>query len=198
MSLASLPRMFLSESDGWSDVVRVHPSVRRLLLSFVIPMSLIPAVMYAYSWLLYPGSVFPLVEPMPSVGEAAVVGIVFVLAQVAMVMLMTAFIQRACESIDMAVSHERAFALAAIAPTPLWLSSLALFVPVMWLNALVVAVAWIGCVALIRHGIRPLIGLQDAHRIRWMTSVLTLAGVLAWAALVIVMGILLSLVLGFR
>jgi hypothetical protein len=190
--------MFLSESDGWSDVVRIHPSVRRLLLSFVVPMSLIPAVMYAYSWLLYPGSVFPLVEPPPSLREAAVVGIVFVLAQLAMVMLMTAFIQRACESIDLAVGHERAFALAAIAPTPLWLSALALFVPVMWLNALVVAVAWIGCVALIRHGIRPLIGLQDARRIRWMTNVLTLGGVLAWAALMILMGILLSLMLGWR
>lgn len=198
MSLMSLPRMLLSETDGWADVVRIHPSVKRLLLSFVVPMSLIPAVMYVYAELVHPGAVFPLVEPTLSVREASVVGGVLFLAEVAMVLLMAVFIQRVCESAHVVASYERAFTLAAIAPTPLWLSSLALFVPSMWLNVLVGAIAWIGCLALIRHGVRPLIGLQDAGKAYRLSSILMVVGTLAWAALMIVLGLLLSLVLGLR
>ena len=198
MSLMSLPRMLLSEADGWSDVVRMHPSVNRLLLSFVVPMSLLPAVMYVYAELMHPGGVFPLVQPTLSVREATVVGGVFFVTEVAMVMLMAVFIQRVCESIGISANYESAFTLAAITPTPLWLSSLALFVPSIWLNVVVVAIAWVGCVALIRHGVRPLIGLQDARKVQWMVSTLTFIGVLAWFALMLVLGLLLSLVLGLR
>jgi len=198
MSLASLPRMLLSETDGWSDIVRMHPSVQKLLLSFVVPMSLIPAVMYGYAELLHPGGVFPLVEPTLSVREATVVGGIFFVAEVAMVLLMAVFIQQVAESIDIPVGYENAFALAAIAPTPLWVSSLALFVPSLWFNVLAVAIAWVGCVALIRHGVRPLIGLQDAAKVRWMSMVVTFIGVAAWGALMIVLTLLLSLLIGLR
>lgn len=198
MSLASLPRMLLSETDGWSDIVRMHPSVQKLLFFFVVPMSLIPAVMYGYAELLYPGRVFPLVEPTLSVREAMVVGGIFFVAEVAMVFLMAVFIQQVAESIDIPVGYESAFTLAAIAPTPLWLSSLALFVPSLWFNVLAVAVAWVGCVALIRHGVRPLIGLQDAAKVRWMSLVVTFIGVAAWGALMIVLTLLLSLLIGLR
>jgi len=198
MSLASLPRMLMSETDGWLDIVRMHPSVKKLLLSFVVPMSLIPAVMYAFAELVHPGGVFPLVEPTLSVREAVVVGGMFFVAEVGMVLLMAVFIQQVCESIDIAASYENAFTLAAIAPTPLWLSSLALFVPSMWANVAVVAIAWIGSVALIWHGVRPLIGLQDAKKAHWMAYVVTFVGMLAWVALMIVLAFVLSLVLGLR
>jgi len=198
MSFAHLPRMLLSESEGWSDVVRLHPSVKKLLLTFVAPMSLIPAVMYAYAELVQPGGVFPLLEPMLSVREAALVGGLFFVAEIAMVMLMAVFIQQVGESIDIATNYESAFTLAAIAPTPLWLASLALFVPSMWVNVLVVALAWSGSVALIRHGVRPLIGLQDTRKARWMANVVTFIGISAWLALMILLALLLSLVIGLR
>ncbi len=198
MSITSLPRMLLSETDGWRDVVGMHPSVKKMLLSFVMPMSLIPAAMYVYAEVLYPGGVFPLLEPTLSVREAAVVGGLFFLAEVAMVFLMAVFIQQVAESLGVAVSYEHAFTLAAIAPTPLWLSSLALFVPSMWVNALAVVLAWFACVALIRHGVHPLIGLQESVKVHRMANVLTFIGVAAWLALTIALGFLLSFVLGLR
>lgn len=198
MFIASLPRMLWSETDGWRDVARMHPSVRKTLFSFVVPLSLVPAVLYVYAELVHPGSVFPRVGQPLSLREAGVVGGVFFLAEVAMVGLMAVFIQRVAESLDVAVSHENAFAFAAIAPVPLWVSSLALLVPSVWANVAAVAVAWFACVALIRHGVRPLLGVREAQKARRMANIVTFIGVAAAAVLTLVFGFVLSLVLGLR
>lgn len=198
MSFASFPRMLLSETEGWSDVVRMHPSVKKLLLSFVVPMSLIPAVMYAYAELMHPGAVFPLLAPPLSLGEATVVGVVFFAVEIAMVLLMAIFVQEAGEAVNVQVNYESAFTLAAIAPAPLWLAALALFIPSLWANVLVVAIAWIGSAALIRHGVRPLLGVRDTGKAHRIANAVTFVGVLAWVGLIIVLGLLLSMVFGFR
>ncbi len=198
MSLSSLPRMFVSEKEGWSEMVRMHPSVKNLLMYLVVPMSLLPALMYAFAELAYPGAIFPKLEPSLSLTEALAVGACFLLAEVLMVALMGVFIQQMSESVDAASSYEHAFALAAIAPIPLWLSSLALFVPNLWVNVLAVAIAWVGCVALIRHGVRPLLGLHDEMQAHKMANMLTFIGIVAWIALMVMLAFLLSVVLGLR
>lgn len=198
MSISSLPRMFVSEKEGWSEMVRLHPSVKKLLLSLVMPMSLLPALMYAFAELAYPGAVFPKLEPSLSIGEAVVVGISFFLVEVLMVALMGVFIQQMAESAGIAQSYEHAFTLAAIAPLPLWLSSLALFVPSLWFNVFAVAVAWVGCVALIRHGVRPLLNIGEARQVRKMANMVTFIGVVAWVVVMVMLAFLLSVVLGLR
>lgn len=50
-----------------------------------------------------------------------------------------------------------AYALAAIAPVPLWLCSLALLVPSRSFNLAVAGAALVASLALIRHGVRPLL-----------------------------------------
>lgn len=198
MTLSNLPRMFVSEQEGWSEMVRMHPSVKNLLLYVVGPMSLLPALMYAFAELAYPGAIFPKLAPSLSMGEAVVVGSAFFLAEVLMVALMAVFIQQMGEAVGMVPPYENAFALAAIAPIPLWLSSLALFVPSLWVNVLVVAMAWVGSVALIRHGVRPLIGLQDEGAAHKMAHMVTFIGILAWVALMVMLAFFLSVVLGLR
>lgn len=198
MTLSSLPRMFVSEKEGWSEMVRMHPSVKNLLMYLVLPMSLLPALMYAFAELAYPGAIFPKLEPSLSMGEAMVVGGAFFLAEVLMVALMGVFIQQMGESMGIVSPYEHAFTLAAIAPVPLWLSSLALFVPNLWFNALAVAVAWVGCVALIRHGVRPLMALQDEMLAHKMANMVTFIGMVAWVALMVMLAFLLSVVLGLR
>lgn len=198
MTVESLPKMFLSETEGWPDVVRRHPSVAKLLWLFVVPMSLIPPLMYGYSALVDPGAVVPLIEPPLSLREAATVGGLFVIAEVAMVMLMATFVQQLGQANKTAVSYQKGFTLAAIAPTPLWLAALALFVPSVGVSLFVGLLAWIGCVALLRHGVRPVLGIDDAATARKVANELTIIGVSAWVALVVLMGLLLSMVLGFR
>lgn len=198
MSISSLPRMFVSEREGWSDMVRMHPSVKSLLLYLVVPMSLLPAVMYAFAELAYPGAIFVRLEPSLSLGEALIVGAAFFLIEVLMVALMAVFIQQMGESVGIVPPYEHAFSLAAVAPVPLWLSSLALFVPSLWLNVAVVAVAWVGCVALIRHGVRPLLRMRDEQQARQMANKVTFIGVVAWLLLMVMLAFLLSVVLGLR
>lgn len=197
MSFSQLPAMLISETRGWSDIARSHPASRRLLLTLAVPMSLIPALMYCYAEIVHPGAVFPLSVPAQTGGQLAAAAIVLFAVQLAMVTFMAMLIQRMAMAQDHDPGYENAYALAAIAPVPLWLSSLALFVPSLGFNIVVVALAWLGSAALIRHGVRPLLQVGDARKAHYIANVVTLAGIAAWIGLMIVSAALLSLFLGW-
>ncbi len=198
MTLTSLPKMFLSETEGWSDIARIHPSVAKLLFSLVVPMSLIPPLMHAYAQRVYPGVVAPLVEPPLTVAELVLVGGAFFVIELATVALMAVYIQRLGESVDVRPDYGEAYTLAAIAPTPLWLAALALFIPSLWANVLILAAAWVGSVALIRHGVRPLFRLDDETKAHRLANAVTLAGVGVWLGLMAVLMMLLGMLIGWR
>ncbi|MBL8470291.1 MAG: DUF1282 family protein [Rhodocyclaceae bacterium] len=198
MTPASLPRMFYSEGEGWKDLARAHPGVAKMTLFLVAPMSLLPPLMNAYSQIVHPGRVTPLVEPALGGGELLLVGAVFFAIELAMVALMAVYIQRLGESVGVSPSYEEAYALAAVAPVPLWLASLALFVPNLAFNVLAVAVAWVGSVALIRHAVRPLFKVQDLGRAHHMSNSITFAGVGVWLCLMAVLLMVLGMLMGWR
>ncbi len=198
MSLMSLPKMFLSETEGWPDLVRIHPSVTQLLVFFVAPLSLIPPLMYAYAGLVQPDGVFPLMQPPLTGLEAFWVGSAFFMIELATVAIMAAYIQQLGDAAGVHPEYAEAYTLAAIAPTPLWLSALVLFIPSMGLSVLVVALAWAGSVALIRHGVRPLFRLAGDDKVRSLANAITMTGVAAWAGLMLVLVLLLSIALGWR
>ena len=198
MSIMPISRMFLSETEGWADVLRLHPSLSKLLGYFVLPMSLIPPLMYAYASLLTPGAVLPPLQPPLSGNETLVVGAMFWVTEIAMVFWMALVIQNIAEYLNVFSGFERAFTLAAIAPTPLWLSPLALFVPSLGVNLALTALAWVGSAALIWHGVRPLIGVQEGLAAHRMANIVIFAGVMAWVVMIITLTALLSLVVGLR
>ena len=196
MSFAHLPSMLISETEGWSDIVSSHFGTRRLLYGLVMPMSLIPPIMYAYAEYAHPGAVFPLSVPAISGSQMLATGIVLFIVQLAMVSFMAMSIRSIALTQDHDPGYENAYTLAAIAPVPLWLSSLALFVPSLWFNVLIVAVAWAVCVALIRHGVRPLLNVNEAQKTRNIANLVTLAGVAAWIGLMIISAVILSILVG--
>jgi len=198
MSLSSLPRMFFSSTEGWQEVSRVRHSVARLCLTLVLPLSVIPPAMFAFSAVAYPGSVFPVMEPPLEAREVLLVATTFFFAEVAMVFLMASIVQHIGEVGDVRPSYEDAFTFAAIAPVPLWLAPLALFVPNVWVDALILVVAWVGCVALIRHGIRPLFKTEDEDKARLMAEFIVGAGVMAWMTLMVVLVMVMSILMGWR
>ena len=198
MSLITLPKMFVSETEGWSDLARIHPAVRKLFAFYVAPMSLLPPLMHAYAQLAAPGGVFPALAPKLSVGEAFVVGVVFFLIEIAAVALMGYYIQQMTETQNVATDYPSAYTLAAVAPTPLWLGSLALLVPSLWFNLAIVVVAWGATVALIRHGVRPILHVQNEALARKLAEEITAAGVFMWIGLLVVMTLVLGLLVGLR
>lgn len=197
MSPTSLPKMFLSEREGWSDIVRIHPSVIKLFASLVVPLSVVPPLMYAYAEVMHPGIIFPLTRPALTAGDLLVTGAVFFFVELAMVFFMGMLIQEVAESMDVAVPYEDAYSLAAIAPVPLWLSALALFVPSLWFNVAIVALVWVGSAALIRHGVRPLLHVDDEKKAHYIANLVTIGGVGAWISLMVVASVLLSLFLSW-
>ncbi len=198
MNTHNLPKMLYSYQEGWQELIQVHPTVKKLFAVYVVPMSLIPPAMMLYAMLVAPGAVFPALVPAFTVAEAMAVAVAFFLAELAMVALMASIIQQMGDVVDVKPDYHDAFILAAIAPTPLWLSALALFVPSAWFTAVVVALAWVASAALIYHGVYPLFKLDDKSKARVMGSFVLMAGVIAWAALLVVLTLMLSIIVGFR
>jgi hypothetical protein len=197
MSLTHFPAMLISETKGWSDIDRSHLHARSLMLGLVIPFSIIPPAMVAFAELAYPGAIFPLSVPAMTGGQLLASGIVLFAVQLIMVSFMAMLIQRMTSDQDHDPGYDNAYTLAAIAPVPLWLSSLALFVPSLALNVLVVAAAWVASAALIRHGVRPLLKVSDPRKAHYISNMVTAAGVFAWIALMIISAALLSVLQGF-
>lgn len=198
MNTHNLPKMLYSYQEGWQDLIQVHPTVSRLFATYVVPMSLIPSAMFLYALLVTPGTIFPALVPQITVAEAMLVAVAFFLAELAMVGLMASIIQHMGDVVDVKPAYEDAFMLAAVAPTPLWISALALFVPVMWFNVTIVTLAWVASAALIYHGVYPLFKLGDKSKARVMGSFVLMAGVMAWAALLVVLALALSILVGLR
>jgi predicted DNA repair protein MutK len=94
--------------------------------------------------------------------------------------------------------YAQCFTMAAIAPVPLWLASLVAFVPSLWFNVGMLAVAWVGSVAMIRHGVGTLLEVADADAAHHIANRVTFAGVVAWLALMIMMALVVSIILGWR
>ena len=198
MTPANLPGMFVSESEGWSEINRIHPGVMKMLLAVVVPLSLLPPLMYAYANMLHPGQIFPAMEPPLGGGEAMLVGGGFFIAELVMVFLMADMIRQIAASHGVIAGFENSFALAAVAPAPLWLASLMMFVPSVWMCSIALVVAWVGSVALIRHGVRPLLHVVDQDQARDIASSITIAGVVGWIGLMVLMALMVSAILGWR
>ncbi|PKO57128.1 MAG: YIP1 family protein [Betaproteobacteria bacterium HGW-Betaproteobacteria-21] len=198
MVLQNLPKMFYSYDEGWPDVVRMHPTVAKMFLTYVVPMSLIPAAMFVYSMFVTPGAVFPETVPPFTGIEAAALFLTFYAAQLLMVPLMASIIQQMGDVVKARPDYRSTFMLAAIAPTPLWLGALVLFVPSVWLAGIALAVAWVASAALIYHGVEPLFQLNDHSKSRLMGSFVLTAGVVAWFALMVLLALALSMIIGLR
>lgn len=198
MRTYNLPKMLYSYREGWDDLIQVHPTVSKMFTTFVVPMSLIPVVMLLYALLVTPGAVFPALVPAVTAGEAIGVAVAFFIAELLMVALMASIIQQMGDLVDRDPTYPDAFMLAAVAPTPLWLSALALFIPVTWVVGVVVAIAWVASAALIYHGVYPLFKLENHKKSRVMGTSVLFAGIVAWFSLLVVLALAMSMLIGLR
>jgi hypothetical protein len=196
MMMNHIPGMLVSEKTGWDEIDKSNYSARWFFRSLVMPLSLLPPAMYAYAELVHPGVIFPLSMPALTVTQLLVIGIVFYGMQLLMVAYMAMLIERMAQARDHDPGYDGAYALAAIAPVPLWLSSLALLVPNQGFVIAVGIVAWVAALALIRHGVRPLLHVDDEKTARYIANMVSMAGIAAGIGLLLVSGMILSMLLG--
>jgi hypothetical protein len=196
MSLLNYPAMMFSERSGWEEVERTHRDSRWYFTHLAMPMSLLPPVFYAYAQTFHPGQVFPLAVPGPSPMELLVSGLVLYAIQLAMIPYMAMLIRRMAVARDHDPGYDNAYALAAIAPVPLWIGALAMAVPSTAFNVVIALLAFAASAALIRHGVRPILHIADEKTAHYVADAVTLAGFAAWIGLMIVAAAVMSLLFG--
>ena len=179
MNPMMFPKMLFSHHEGWDWLMRVHPTVGRMYLAYVVPMSLIPPAMLLYAWHTY-GT-----ERLPGIGatQAFLLAAVLYVMQLVAVPLMAAAIQRIGAVIDAVPSFQDAFAFAAVVPTPLWIAPIALFVPSFLFAVAAMVLAWAGSGAMIFEGAYRVFRVEDEGHGLLVAGSVFAAGLVAWVAM---------------
>lgn len=179
MNVVQIPKMIFSFHAGWDDILRFHPTIARLLLWLVLPLSLLPAAMIYYAGSSYGEAFIPGVTPQQWRSAAGI----FLVAELLTVPVMAGLIYLVCKLNDVVCDHYACYVLASVAPVPLWLSALTLLVPDLG-TAVVVGVLALACsVGLIYHGVYALFRMRDDLKALQMATVISGVGLLMWLLL---------------
>ncbi len=181
MSPMTFPRMFVSRGEGWNWLMRIHPSPLKLYLFYAVPLSIIPPAMVFYAWTAYRQTLLTEV----SLVQALTIVAVFFVAELVAVPLMALAIQRIGHIAELVPTYTDAFALAAVAPTPLWIMPLFLFIPSLLANVLALAAAMFGAGVLIYQGVSSTYYVEDEGRARLLAGSVIAAGLVGWAAMML-------------
>lgn len=181
MNIASLAKLPLSTEQGWPELARRRPALLKVFALLVVPLALLPPLLLYYAGTQHP-------EVFLQVGrdkDWLTVASVFFMAEIATVLAMGWLIKQVAASHAMAVDYHDAYLLAAIAPVPMWLSSLALLVPSLAFTAAVsVAALGLSCVILYR-GIQALGRRREEVVAAAIVQIVIGAGITAWALLLV-------------
>lgn len=183
MSALHLFQMFTRSHEGWNEIAVIHPSVMRLFVFLVVPLSLVPPLMLGYIGRQ------GLLGDLPYAGAQnwnATVA-VFLIAELLSVPLMAWGIRFLAGVRQVRCDYHDAFTLAAIAPVPLWLSALGLFAAN---RSVAVAAALIGLAAsvvLIFRGVEGVLKVEEDVVAFDIAYRVTALGVGAWVALMLLL-----------
>ncbi len=175
MNLPSLSKMPFSSGAAWPEFAILNKQVAKVFLYLVVPFSLLPPAMIALAGIRYGNGV--------SDTYWSGFAVVLFLAEIVSVSLMSWLIQRSARNHQQEISYRNAYLLAAIAPIPLWLSSLGLLVPSVAFNAVIAVVALGLSCGLVYHGVRSFCQIAEGAHAGAITRVVIGAGLFAWAAL---------------
>ena len=179
MNPMMFPKMLTSHAEGWDWLMRIHPSVARMYLAYVIPMSIIPPAMLFYASRTY--TEIPMLQI--SADKALFIAIVFFVSELVMVPIMGRIVQSIGNVADAHPPYHKAFALAAVVPTPLWLAPLALFVPNLYFAMIVMLFALGASAALIYQGVDRVFNLEDEGKTLLVAGSVFAAGLVAWVTM---------------
>lgn len=173
--------LFAAPSKGWSQLMQSKPSIHQLYMLHVIPLSLIPPLMVYLAGSQYGGQVLPV---LPA-SKLLLVGAIFFLFELVVVPAMAVLVRQLAEVAEIRPSYREAFILAAVAPTPLWLAPVFLLVPSVMINVAVVSLAMMAAAGMIYYGIPVVFEIKEKGHAILMFGALLIAGVVAWAFLMV-------------
>jgi Yip1 domain len=180
MSILEIQKLFTTPHQGWDEIARIHPSVLKLFVLVVAPMSLIPPLMLEYAGRHYGAVLFPGALPQ----AWSIAAVFFLITELLTVPLMGWGIKAIANGRGIPCDYHDAFTLAAIAPVPLWLSALVLFSSQPILILAVLALGLAGSVLLIFRGVGGILKVEEDLVAFDVAYVVTALGLIAWVLLV--------------
>jgi|SRR5690554_4881672 len=187
MNLSCLLLLPFTREGGWQQLRRQRPSLNALILRLVLPLSLLPPTMLYYAIHQHGNDLLPgLAErPWPLIAPA------LFSAELLTFLVMGWLIHGVVNAHRMRLTYQDAYLLAAMAPLPLWLSSLTLFAADMVFIVGGVLLAMLASCGLIYHGLQALCD-REEHDIMAMSATYTVmaCGLMAWGVLLALVWVL--------
>ncbi|HHX35161.1 MAG TPA: YIP1 family protein [Gammaproteobacteria bacterium] len=168
---------------GWTELLKKNLSIPLLAWLLVVPLSFVPPVLMYYAGTHYGDSFLP---GFGSKDWHFITTTLF-LAELLTFFVMGWLIHSVLEGHNLKVSYHDAYLVAAIAPLPLWLSSLALLIPMLLFNVLAAAAALALSITLVYQGCKA-ISQRSGDDVVSMSATYTIiaASFLAWVLLLLI------------
>lgn len=179
MTPDAIIRLPFSSTAGWEELRERKPSIFLLVVCIVLPLSLIPPVMLYHAGTNYGDAI------APGFGDKQweFITTIFFLAELLTFAVMGWLIHEVANTRGAQITVHDAYLLAAIAPIPLWLSALGLFIPSLLVNAIIsLAALGLAC-SIVYHGLRGLCRMREGIEAMWITYTVMAASVMAWGLL---------------
>jgi len=176
MNFSTIFKLFFTPTNGWRDLLDSGPSIPRLFLMHVVPLACVPTLMIVYAG--RSADNFLLID-MLSTQKLMYVGTVFFLVQLISVPVMASIIRQLGEVAEINPSYRSAFILASVAPTPLWLSAVSLFIPSFLALILFGTLAMMASAGLIFYGIPEIFDVREKENAVMYFGGIMVAGMIA-------------------
>ena len=187
MTMTQLLSLPFSANGVWRELKGMNLSIPFLAWVIVVPMSFLPPVLLYYAGTHYGDS---FINGFADKEWRFITTILF-LAELLTFFVMGWLIKAVLDGHQLKIEYPDAYLLAAIAPLPLWLSSLALLVPVLAVSVIAVFAGMFLSCALIYQGVRSLCQRTDNDVVAMSATYTVMAASLtAW-------GILMAMVWAF-
>lgn len=166
---------------AWFLFDRLHPSLSRVFLTVVLPLSLLPPLMLYYAG-TYHGDAF-----MAGFAQRnwTAIGLLFFLAEMVTVAAMGPIIRGIARLNGADADRTHATMLAFAAPIPLWLSSLGLFIPNFFAAAAIGVAGAIAACVIIYHGVAVLLRVSEDITAGAIAYGIMASGLVVWALLLV-------------
>ena len=180
MTMTQLLSLPFSANGVWRELKGTNLSIPFLAWVIVVPMSFLPPVLLYYAGTHYGDS---FINGFADKEWRFITTILF-LAELLTFFVMGWLIKAVLDGHQLQIEYPDAYLLAAIAPLPLWLSSLALLVPVLAVSVIAVFAGMFLSCALIYQGVRSLCQRTDNDVVAMSATYTVMAASLtAWGVL---------------
>ena len=180
MTMTQLLSLPFSANGVWRELKGMNLSIPFLAWVIVVPMSFLPPLLLYYAGTHYGDS---FINGFADKEWRFITTILF-LAELLTFFVMGWLIKAVLDGHQLQIEYPDAYLLAAIAPLPLWLSSLALLVPVLAVSVIAVFAGMFLSCALIYQGVRSLCQRTDNDVVAMSATYTVMAASLtAWGVL---------------